>query len=282
MPLSAASEATRAHSLEHAFSPPFPSFSHRPYVVGALLEFGRRLNVGRSRLAPAGAADDLVRTNPFAFLVAVLLDQGVPAERAFSAPLVLAERLGELSPEAVLARPSDVRRAMWMRPMPHRFPNQASTWILAAARRIADGYGGRTERLWSGQPTAKALQQRLEDFEGIGQKKAAMAVEILERDLGVRIGGLSGSDVAVDVHVRRVFRRAGLVDSDTISEVVRAARVLHPERPGELDGPAWVIGRTWCRPRRPNCGACPLGWFCQASSALRLQTAGSDVQVPLA
>jgi len=41
-------------------------------------------------------------------------------------------------------------------------------------------------------------------FSGIGQKKAAMAVEILERDLGVTIRELKGSDIAYDVHVRRV------------------------------------------------------------------------------
>jgi len=35
-------------------------------------------------------------------------------------------------------------------------------------------------------------------FSGIGQKKAAMAVEILERDLGVTIRELKGSDIAYE------------------------------------------------------------------------------------
>jgi hypothetical protein len=32
------------------------------------------------------------------------------------------------------------------------------------------------------------------------RRKAAMAVEILERDLGVAIGDMHGSDIAYDVH----------------------------------------------------------------------------------
>ena len=54
------------------------------------------------------------------------------------------------------------------------------------------------------------LHNRLDAFDGIGQKKAAMAVEILERDLRVSIKDLQGSDIAYDVHLRRVFLRTGL------------------------------------------------------------------------
>jgi hypothetical protein len=70
-----------------------------------------------------------------------------------------------------------------------------------------------------------------------------MAVEILARDLGVPITDLSGSDVAYDVHVRRVFLRTGLAEYDDLDHIVEVARRLHPERPGELDFPAWLVGR---------------------------------------
>jgi endonuclease III len=89
-----------------------------------------------------------------------------------------------------------------------------------------------------------------------------MAVEILERDLHLPLSDLTGSDIAYDVHVRRVFLRAGLVQRDQVSEMVAAARALHPERPGELDNPAWDIGRRWCHPRSPGCPACPLVTVC--------------------
>jgi endonuclease III len=41
-----------------------------------------------------------------------------------------------------------------------------------------------------------------------------------------------------------------------------AARRLHPERPGQIDYPAWEIGRTWCGPEHPACPACVLEANC--------------------
>lgn len=62
-----------------------------------------------------------------------------------------------------------------------------------------------------------------------------MAVEILERDLHVPLSDLTGSDIAYDVHVRRVFLRTGLAQRDNVAEMVAIARTLHPQRPGELE-----------------------------------------------
>lgn len=89
-----------------------------------------------------------------------------------------------------------------------------------------------------------------------------MAVELLERYLQVPLDDLSGSDIAYDVHVRRIFLRTGLADRDDVAHMVGRARALHPERPGALDGPAWDIGRRWCRPTEPDCPACPLVVAC--------------------
>lgn len=100
------------------------------------------------------------------------------------------------------------------------------------------------------------------DFPGIGQKKAAMAVEILDRDLGVPIRELDGSDIAYDVHVRRVFLRTGLAEYDDLEHMIEVARRAHPERPGAIDMPAWLVGRQWCHAGLPNCPACILREVC--------------------
>lgn len=89
-----------------------------------------------------------------------------------------------------------------------------------------------------------------------------MAVEILERDLGISVADLSGSDVAYDIHLRRVFLRSGIADRDDMDHMLAAARSLHPERPGELDNPAWDIGRRWCTAGIPACASCPLVTAC--------------------
>ncbi len=116
--------------------------------------------------------------------------------------------------------------------------------------------------IWSGEPSAEELQERFELFEGIGQKKSAMAVELLARVFRVPLRLLGGSDVAVDVHVRRVFLRSGLAERDDVQHIIAAARSANPDRPGALDYPAWEIGRIWCRPTAPDCGGCPIGAVC--------------------
>jgi endonuclease III len=99
-------------------------------------------------------------------------------------------------------------------------------------------------------------------FDGIGQKKAAMAVELLERHLGVPVTMMEGSDIAYDVHVRRVFMRTGLSDRDDPNELIAVARALNPARPGALDDPAWRIGAQWCHQRDPECSACVIHEVC--------------------
>jgi endonuclease III len=73
---------------------------------------------------------------------------------------------------------------------------------------------------------------------------------------------MEGSDIAYDVHLRRVFLRTHLADRDDQAHIVAVARALHPTRPGELDLPTWLVGRGWCHAGIPECEACPLTDVC--------------------
>ncbi len=127
---------------------------------------------------------------------------------------------------------------------------------------VLEDLGGDAARIWVGEPTSVEVRRRLQRFPGISQKKAAMAAEILETDFGVPIGEMHGSDLAFDVHIRRVFLRSGLADVDDQDHMIQMARIYWPQRPGLLDLPSWVIGRNWCRPRDPACTPCPIGTVC--------------------
>lgn len=59
-----------------------------------------------------------------------------------------------------------------------------------------------------------------------------------------------------------VFLSTGLVDEDSVDAIVTAARKLNPQYPGELDAPAWSIGRQFCHPSNPECIICPLANVC--------------------
>lgn len=140
--------------------------------------------------------------------------------------------------------------------------NNVPGWLVETARKVLEEYGGRAASIWAGWPRASELTTRLRRFSGIGWKKAAMALEILARDLGVPIADLSGSDTAFDVDVRRVFLRTQLAEYDDLDHIADVARRLHPERPGELDYPAWLVGWQWCGAGVPDCGACVLRKVC--------------------
>ena len=62
---------------------------------------------------------------------------------------------------------------------------------------------------------------------------------LLARDFKTRFSDYYSIDLWVDVQVRRVFRRLGLIRSDaSVEEVVYLARALHPPFPGLMDLPA--------------------------------------------
>lgn len=235
-------------------------------VAAALLDFGIDHNTAEKAIAVDFTSDpdanDLVRTDPFAFLLAVIFDQNVPAERAWLAPFLLKQRLGYLDPKSVASAHEDVQAAIQREPKLHRYVNKMPVWVVRAAQRVLDHYGGDAATIWSDNPPADVLQRRFDDFAGIAQKKAAMAVEILERDLGVPVRDLERSDIAYDIHIRRVFLRARLADRDDRDIMIEAARHLHPERPGALDLPTWLVGRGWCHAGVPDCETCPLTQVC--------------------
>jgi uncharacterized HhH-GPD family protein len=242
------------------------SASRRRQLIEALLDFGRTLSANQVKGIPSFTDDEdansLVIKDGFAFLLGVIFDQGIRAERAWAAPYELKQRLGHLDPGRILLDPDGVADAVQQSPKLHRFVEKMPHWIVSAARRVIDEYGGQAEAIWSGGVAAEELRRRFDAFDGIGQKKAAMAVEILERDLNVSVANLEGSDIAYDVHVRRVFLRTGLAVFDDPDHMVAVAREVNAARPGAVDFPAWTIGRTWCHAGVPDCPSCRLVDVC--------------------
>lgn len=245
-----------------------------------LLAYGRDL--ANARAAQVGGAftdiagaDELVKASPEAFLLGVLFTQGIAAERAWAGPYLLRERLGHLDLHRLASERAAVLEAVSRRPALHRFRITVAGWVSDAAERLLECWGGDASRIWSAGSTAVQVSERLSAFRGIGPKKAAMAVEILARHFGVPIAGLEDGAVAYDVHVRRVFLRAGLSDVDSRDAIAAAARLACPEAPGTLDLPAWLVGRQWCHPARPDCDACRLGGVCPRLTSRTVEGVGA-------
>lgn len=251
----------------------------RSAVGRELVRYGRELEAAGaaqvgSSFTGVPEADELLASSPEAFLLGVLFTQGIPAERAWTGPFLLRERLGHLDLERLAGEPAAVAAAVQRPPMLHRFKNTLPRWISAAARRLLDEYEGDARRVWPDGAHVLEVTERLSSFDGIGRKKSVMAVEILTRHFGVALAGRECGQVAYDIQVRRVFLRSGLVRHDTREEVEAAAARVCPEAPGTIDLAAWLIGRETCRPRTPLCDGCRLGTVCPRRTGLSVPGVG--------
>lgn len=209
-------------------------------------------------------ARNLIISDGNAFLFGLISDQSVRAETAWSLPLQLKRRMGHLHVPTMAAAGSkaSIEACLKAKPALHRYPGKISEYIHAACEVLCQKYGADARAIWDGQ-TAGEITTRLGEFKGISRKKAALGTMVLVRDLGVQVPDRHCIDIAVDVHVHRVFLRAGFAAEDSIDAITSSARAIHPSFPGEITTPVWVIGREYCRPEGPLCAACPLASWCR-------------------
>ncbi len=97
---------------------------------------------GTAQFTPNPAANAMIHEDAFAFLLAVIADMGIRAERAWALPFELSMRLGGLSPARLREDPAAVRTAVQRQPMLHRFVNVVPDWFVQAAGIVLEHYGG--------------------------------------------------------------------------------------------------------------------------------------------
>ena len=231
---------------------------------GRTLLQAERVPTKFTRIPEADALlNDLVRY-PHAFVLACVTDRQVRAEVAWRIPHELSQRLGGFSFESLCIVSRNRLREVFSEPSPlHRFPDTMSENVYEAIQLIGSRYQGNAASIWQGTPPSAEVVLRFLAFRGIGPKIATMATNILARDFKVEFSDYYSVDVSVDVHLRRVFNRLGLIaDGASAEEVIYRARALHPEFPGLMDLPAWEIGRKWCKPSNPKCSECYMEEVC--------------------
>lgn len=230
-------------------------------IVKQLKEYGRtRGDADWSALDRE--TETLVRSNPFAFLVAVAFDRGMPWEKAWRIPVEI-KRMGLLDPARLASMDeADLAGLLDSLPVRPRYGTKLGGKTLSdAARLVAGRFGGDAAAIWTDSSPAE-VEKTLQEIRGLGPGIASMTTRILRDDFCCFRGQERQIDVKPDVHLVRVFVRAELSDGDSPNEAMLAARRLNPEFPGELDWPAWRIGQLWCHPREPDCGECPLTGEC--------------------
>lgn len=204
---------------------------------------------------------------PHAFVLACVMDRQIRAERAWIIPYRFSEKLGGFQFSMLQALSHEQIHNLMAEPEPlHRFVEDMSVNFYEAIKLIAKKYEGNAAKIWADTPSSAELVYRFLEFRGVGPKIGTMAANILARDFKVPLRDYYSIDISVDVQVRRVFERLGLIDTESSVEgIIYRARALNPEFPGLLDFPAWEIGRNWCRPSSPNCTECYMHPACPSA-----------------
>lgn len=136
-------------------------------------------------------ANELLQRSPLALLIAMVLDQQVPLEKAFTSPYELVRRLGHEPTARELADyDTDELIAVFAeRPALHRFPKAMAARVQDACRVLVEQYDGDAGRLWSGAADGKELLRRVAELPGFGRQKAQIMVALLGKRFGVRPPG---------------------------------------------------------------------------------------------
>jgi uncharacterized HhH-GPD family protein len=136
-------------------------------------------------------ANKLLQRSPLALLIAMVLDQQIPLERAFTAPYDLAQRLGHEPDAHELASydPEALTALFSERPALHRFPKAMAARVQEVSQLLVERYDGDAARLWSDAASGKELLKRVAELPGFGKQKAQIFVALLGKQFGVRPEG---------------------------------------------------------------------------------------------
>ena len=136
-------------------------------------------------------ADKLLVDDPLALMIGMLLDQQVPMEWAFGAPLRLKERLGGRLDAAEIAAmdPVKVEEVFKGPPALHRFPGSMGKRTQALCQHLVDRYRGDAAAVWTGVDDGAELLRRVRALPGYGAEKAKIFTALLAKRFGVRPAG---------------------------------------------------------------------------------------------
>lgn len=205
-----------------------------------------------------------IEHTPHAFVLACLMDRQIKAERAWTIPFAIKETLQTFEVDDLAGVSVQEYKRIFREKSLHRFNDDMAEIFYSGVQDIKEKHNGDASRIWSSKPSSAKVVYEFLQFKGCGKKIATMAANLLATQFRIPFADYYSIDISPDVHVLRVMSRTGLVSRDACLEaVIYRARELNPEFPGVIDFSCWEIGRTWCRPRNPNCDECVIGSVCK-------------------
>jgi uncharacterized HhH-GPD family protein len=165
-------------------------------------------------------ADALLSSDDNALLIGMVLDQQVPMEKAFSGPLVIAQRMGgRLDGTEIAAMGEDEFIELCsQRPAIHRFPAAMARRIRQVCQVLTEDYDGQATNLWKDARSGDEVKANLGRLPGFGPDKAAIFTAVLGKLRGITPEGWRTA--AGYYGEPGTFRSvADIVDSDSLQKV---------------------------------------------------------------
>ena len=172
-------------------------------------------------------ADRLLTEDDNALLIGMLLDQQVPMEKAFTGPLVIAQRMGgKLDVAAIAAMPEDEFVALCSRPPAiHRFPASMAKRVRQLCQVLTEEYDREASNIWRDGKTGDEVKKSLLSLPGFGEDKAAIFAAVLGKRRGITPPGWreAAGSYGEDGSYRSV---ADIVDADSLAQVRETKRAV--------------------------------------------------------
>lgn len=198
-----------------------------------------------------------------AYLLACLMDRQIKAERAWMIPHLVSKEIGSFEIEILKNLSQKEIAKIFSKNKLHRFNDTMSKVFYEGIKDIVNKYAGDASVIWKNKPSSSSVVYKFLEFRGSGIKISTMAANILARQFKIPFSDYYSIDISPDVHIIRVMKRMGLVPPKANNDmIIYKARELNPEFPGIIDNSCWEIGRTWCRPNRPDCNSCIVNKEC--------------------
>jgi uncharacterized HhH-GPD family protein len=182
-------------------------------------------------------ADRLLTDEPLALMIGMLLDQQVPMEWAFSAPLKLKERLGGRLDAAEIAAldPAALLAVFKGPPALHRFPGSMAMRTQALCQHLVDDYGGDAAAVWVGVADGRELVRRVRALPGFGGEKSKIFIALLAKRFGVRPPGWEAAAAPFsDGEPRSV---ADVDSAETLVKVRAWKKMMKAQGRSKMDAP---------------------------------------------
>jgi hypothetical protein len=212
----------------------------------------------------------LTRESGNALFISCLVNRHIGWQRAMNLVPEMQKRSGYTDTIRMFSEQSTemIEWDMFSAPALHRFHYFADMTHCAACG-IRDEYDSDVRNMWSDEPTASQLYERLCDFRGYGNKTASLFIRVACLVHNVRLfDSFQGIMPADDRHVRRVGARLGLFAEDAPVKVINEVAIrLNVVCPATLDT-LFEIGTDWCKAGSTMCRnndegePCPLRRFC--------------------